>query len=617
MTKYKVAFSGGTTVEAQPQATLKEVMNTAGINFDFPCGGRGRCGKCKIRIVSGANAPQSEEKRLLTEEELKAGIRLACITKVTNDMEVEFLSDKNIAHRILLSSLNRTAKIEPHIVKRYLEVDKATIYDLRTGWQRIKDQLAAQGEQYKNTKARVTVLRQIPEVLQSSDHKITAVLYNDEVRGLETGNTTEKLLGMAFDIGTTTIAGYLMDLYTGKELSVASTLNPQTQFGADVISRITHANQDPKGLRDLHHVVTRAVNDLIGEAVQKAGVTRNDVYAVSIVGNTCMHHLFVGINPRDVALAPYVPVVTDPLVIEPAELNLQINPAGKVFVLPNIAGFVGADTVGVLLATGLDQSEEIKLVVDIGTNGEMALGNKDKILACSTAAGPAFEGAQISCGMRGATGAIDHVTFDDDFSFSVIDDVAPLGICGSALLDTVAGLLEVGLIDERGRFKKPEEVTHPLGRKLKDRLVEINGSPAFLLAGELNSKENRPIYVSQKDVRELQLAKGAIATGIRILMQNYGLTVDDITEVQLAGAFGNYLNPHSACAIGLIPKELENRITMIGNAAGLGSQLALLSHSEYERAAKAARNVQFVELGSDPNFTTVFAESMLFPQQEE
>ncbi|NLM52799.1 MAG: DUF4445 domain-containing protein [Firmicutes bacterium] len=617
MTKYKVAFSGGTTVEAQPQATLKEVMNTAGINFDFPCGGRGRCGKCKIRIVSGANAPQSEEKRLLTEEELKAGIRLACITKVTNDMEVEFLSDKNIAHRILLSSLNRTAKIEPHIVKRYLEVDKATIYDLRTGWQRIKDQLAAQGEQYKNTKARVTVLRQIPEVLQSSDHKITAVLYNDEVRGLETGNTTEKLLGMAFDIGTTTIAGYLMDLYTGKELSVASTLNPQTQFGADVISRITHANQDPKGLRDLHHVVTRAVNDLIGEAVQKAGVTRNDVYAVSIVGNTCMHHLFVGINPRDVALAPYVPVVTDPLVIEPAELNLQINPAGKVFVLPNIAGFVGADTVGVLLATGLDQSEEIKLVVDIGTNGEMALGNKDKILACSTAAGPAFEGAQISCGMRGATGAIDHVTFDDDFSFSVIDDVAPLGICGSALLDTVAGLLEVGLIDERGRFKKPEEVTHPLGRKLKDRLVEINGSPAFLLAGELNSKENRPIYVSQKDVRELQLAKGAIATGIRILMQNYGLTVDDITEVQLAGAFGNYLNPHSACAIGLIPKELENRITMIGNAAGLGSQLALLSHSEYERAAKAARNVQFVELGSDPDFTTVFAESMLFPQQEE
>ena len=617
MTKYKVSFSGGTTVEAPAQATLKEVMNNAGINFDFPCGGRGRCGKCKIRIVAGANEPQAEDKRALTEEELAAGVRLACVTRVTNDLEVEFLSDKNISHRILLSSLNRTAKVEPHIIKRYVEVDKASIYDLRTAWQRIKDHLAAQGDQHEATKARVTVLRRIPDVLQNSEHKITAVLYKDEIRGLEPGNTSEKLLGMAFDIGTTTIAGYLMDLYTGKELSVASTLNPQTQFGADVISRITHANQDPNGLKELHRVVTRAVNDLIGEAVQKAGVARDDVYAVSIVGNTCMHHLFIGVNPRDVALAPYVPVITDPLVIDPADLNLVINPAGKVFVLPNIAGFVGADTVGVLLATGLDQSEEIKLIVDIGTNGEMALGNKDKILACSTAAGPAFEGAQISCGMRGASGAIDHVTFEDEFSFSVIDDVAPLGICGSALLDTVAGLLEMGLIDARGRLKKPEEVTHPLGQKLKDRLVEINGSPAFLLAGEVNSKENRPIYVSQKDIRELQLAKGAIATGIRILMQNYGLEVEDITEVQLAGAFGNYLNPHSACAIGLIPRELEDRITMVGNAAGLGSQLALLSETEYERAATAARNVQFVELGSDPNFTTVFAESMLFPEQEE
>ena len=617
MTKYKVSFSGGTTVEAPAQATLKEVMNNAGINFDFPCGGRGRCGKCKIRIVAGANEPQAEDKRALTEEELAAGVRLACVTRVTNDLEVEFLSDKNISHRILLSSLNRTAKVEPHIIKRYVEVDKASIYDLRTAWQRIKDHLAAQGDQHEATKARVTVLRRIPDVLQNSEHKITAVLYKDEIRGLEPGNTSEKLLGMAFDIGTTTIAGYLMDLYTGKELSVASTLNPQTQFGADVISRITHANQDPNGLKELHRVVTRAVNDLIGEAVKKAGVARDDVYAVSIVGNTCMHHLFIGVNPRDVALAPYVPVITDPLVIDPADLNLVINPAGKVFVLPNIAGFVGADTVGVLLATGLDQSEEIKLIVDIGTNGEMALGNKDKILACSTAAGPAFEGAQISCGMRGASGAIDHVTFEDEFSFSVIDDVAPLGICGSALLDTVAGLLEMGLIDARGRLKKPEEVTHPLGQKLKDRLVEINGSPAFLLAGEVNSKENRPIYVSQKDIRELQLAKGAIATGIRILMQNYGLEVEDITEVQLAGAFGNYLNPHSACAIGLIPRELEDRITMVGNAAGLGSQLALLSETEYERAATAARNVQFVELGSDPNFTTVFAESMLFPEQEE
>ena len=614
MSKHSVLFPGGMNVEAEAGITLKEVMNDAGVNFDFPCGGRGKCGKCKVRISSGITEPQAEDKKTLSQDELDDGIRLACITKVHADMTVEFLSEKNIQHKILLSSLNRTAKVEPHIIKRYLEVDKATIDDMRTDWQRIKDRLAAQGGNSEAAEARVSVIRSVPGLLRSANHKITAVVYGNEIRGLEAGNTTERLLGMAFDIGTTTVVGYLMDLYTGQELSIASTLNPQTTFGADVISRITHVNLDPNGLEDLHKSVTSALNTLIGEAVEKAGMSRQDVYAVSVVGNTAMHHLFVGINPSSVALAPYVPVISEPMEIDPQELRLEINPAGKVFVLPNIAGFVGADTVGVLLATELDESDEIKLVIDIGTNGEMALGNKDKILACSTAAGPAFEGAQISCGMRGASGAIDHVTFAEEFEYSVIGDVAPLGVCGSALLDTIAGLVEMGLIDGRGRFMKPENVTHPIGQKLKDRLVPYNNSTAFMISGNLD--DPRPIFVTQKDIREVQLAKGAMAAGIKILMENYGLKLDDIKEVQLAGAFGNYLNPHSACVIGLIPAELEDRIKMVGNAAGAGSKLALLSTSEYKRAATSARNVEFIELGSDPNFTATFAESMLFAKED-
>ncbi|HHX74976.1 MAG TPA: DUF4445 domain-containing protein [Firmicutes bacterium] len=614
MNKHTVTFPGGLTFTVTAGTTLKEIMNDAGINFDFPCGGRGRCGKCKVLLTAGAGEPTAEDRKALSAEELAQGIRLACMTKVQSDLQVEFLSEKNVSHQILLSGLDRTAKVEPHLVKRYVEVDKATVEDMRTDWQRIKDGLAAQGSDSKADTARITVIRDVPDLLRSARHKITAVIHNNEIRGLEPGNTTEKLLGMAFDIGTTSIAGYLMDLYTGKELAVTSTLNPQTQFGADVISRITHVNTDPDGLKDLHRVVTDAVNTLLGEAVAQAGVTRQDVYAVSVVGNTCMHHLFVGINPRDVALAPYVPVIAEPLEINPRELRLEINPAGKVFVLPNIAGFVGADTVGVLLATELDKSEEIKLVVDIGTNGEMALGNKNRILACSTAAGPAFEGAQITCGMRGASGAIDHVNFASGVDYSVIGDVEPLGICGSALLDTVAGLLKTGLIDPRGRFRKPEEVTNPAGRKLTDRLISYNDSPAFLLAG--GEAGSRPIVVTQKDIRELQLAKGAIASGIRILIRNYGLEVEDITEVLLAGAFGNYLNPHSACAIGLIPPELEDRIKMVGNAAGAGCKLALLSTGEYRRAAVAARNVEFIELGSDPAFTNTFANAMLFPDME-
>ena len=437
------------------------------------------------------------------------------------------------------------------------------------------------------------------------------MVYGSEIRGLEPGNTTEKLYGMAFDIGTTTIAGFLMNLYTGEELSVASALNPQTQYGADVISRITYANHHADGVDVLHRAVTQTINALIGEAAKKAGVAREDIYAVSIVGNTCMHHFFLGINPREVALAPYVPVISESVEVDPRDLNLEINPAGMVFVLPNIAGFVGADTVGVLLATELDESDEIKLVVDIGTNGEMALGNKDRILACSTAAGPAFEGAQISSGMRGATGAIDHVTFAEELEYTVIDDVKPIGICGSALLDIVAGLIEVGLLDERGRLLRPEQVTDPRGQKFKHRLLEHDGTPAFLLA-DADETGGKKIMVTQRDIRELQMAKGAIAAGIRTLMNNYGIETDQIREVQLAGAFGNYLNPHSACVIGLIPAELEDRITMVGNAAGAGAKLALLSQSEYQRAAARARSVEFIELGSDPAFSSTFAKAMRF-----
>lgn len=531
------------------------------------------------------------------------------MTEVHSDLTVDFLSTKNIQHRILLSGLNRAAKVEPHLNKRYLEVDKATLTNHRTDWQRIKDGLLAQGKDMAVTGAPLKVVQTVPELIR--DQKVTAIMLGDEIRGLEAGNTSEKMYGIAFDIGTTTIAGFLLDLYTGEDLSVASALNPQTQFGADVISRIAHVNENPDGLANLHRVVTQTINNLIGEAAAKAGITRDDIYAVCVVGNTCMHHLFLGINPRDVALAPYVPVISEKMEVDPELLDLEINTAGKVFVLPNIAGFVGADTIGVLLATEMDETEEIKLVVDIGTNGEMALGNKDRILACSTAAGPAFEGAQITSGMRGASGAIDHFTFGEELEYTVIDDVEPLGICGSALLDAVAGLVETGLLDERGRFMKPEKITHPIGLKLKGRLIEYGGSPAFLLA----ETKGRQIVVTQKDIRELQLAKGAMAAGIRILLKNFGIDTSEVKEVQLAGAFGNYLDPHSACVIGLIPAELEDRITMVGNAAGAGAKLALLSSSEYERAGGAARNVEFIELGSDPAFTSTFARAMMFPKK--
>ena len=325
-----------------------------------------------------------------------------------------------------------------------------------------------------------------------------------------------------------------------------------------------------------------------------------------------MHHLFLGLNPQSIGVSPYVSVVNQALVVPAADLGLKINQAGQVFVLPNIAGFVGADTTAVLLTTELEKSEQIKLILDIGTNGEIVLGSRQKMLACSAAAGPAFEGAQITSGMRGADGAIDHISFKDGLNYSVIGGGKPVGICGSALLDGVAGLVELGMLNKRGKFVEPENLTNPDSLKFKERLVEYEGARAFLLADSKESRQGRPILITQNDIRELQLAKGAIAAGVAILMDAGGIQTGDIQEVLLAGAFGNYLDPHSACVIGLIPRELEGKIKMIGNAAGTGAKIALLSAGEFAQADRIAAEVSFIELGSYPKFNTVFAKNTYF-----
>ncbi|HWQ42899.1 MAG TPA: ASKHA domain-containing protein [Desulfosporosinus sp.] len=612
MNKYKVILqSGEMKLDVFEGCTLMEAMNEGGWKVDFPCGGKGKCGKCRIRILKGLEQPTASELELLDAKELEEGIRLACLTKVHNDLICEFLEDKKLEHNILIAAGIRPFLIEPHFKKILIEVDKPSINDQRSDWHRVKDSLAQQGYSYSELETKVPLIRQLPDVLREAKFSLIAVMYGSQVLELEQQDTTGTMLGIAFDIGTTTIVGYLLDLYTGKELSVVSALNPQTTYGADVISRVMLASEKD-GLNKLHAAVVEAINCLIVEATNKAGVNKRDIYAVSIAANTCMHHLFLGVNPRHIALAPYVPAISEPIVADPLELNIDINQAGKIFVLPNIAGFVGADTVAVLLATDLNKSNEIKLVIDIGTNGEIALGSRDKLFACSAAAGPAFEGAQISCGMRGAEGAIDHVYFKDKLEFFVIGGGDPKGVCGSALLDTVAGLLKLGMIDKRGKILLPDKLTNPKAKIFQDNLIEYDGLPAFLLAAGKITSHGRPIMITQRDIRELQMAKGAMAAGIWILIEACDIEIGDITEVLLAGAFGNYLNPHSACLIGLIPMELESKIKMIGNAAGIGAKLALLSSSEYHRAAEIAENVNFVELGSQPKFTRTFAECMYF-----
>src|SRR5680860_465640 len=610
---YNVVFQpGDVVVEVMEGSTLKEAMTDAGLEFDFLCGGRGTCGKCRVRISKGLTMPVTREQEMLQAKELDGSIRLACLTTVHNDLTVELPNQKKLQHNILMASDERAFQIEPQLHKVFIEVDKPTRETQSSDWRRLKKSLVKQGYMDSELGSTVSILRQMPDVLRGANNRITAVMYENKVAGIEAQDSTKTMHGMAFDIGTTTIVGYLLDLYSGKELSVVSTLNPQTTFGADVISRLTFASHEENGLMKLQDVVIEAINKLIVEAVQKASVTQNQIYGISIAGNTCMHHLFLGINPQSIAVSPYVPALSEPLILDASELKLSINQAGKVFMLPNIAGFVGADTVAVLLATELDRSEDIKLVIDIGTNGEIALGSREKMVACSAAAGPAFEGAQISSGMRGAVGAIDHVYYRDKLEYSVIGGGEPLGICGSALLDAVAGLVELGILNKRGKILAFEQLTNPAAHRFKENLIQFEGQGAFLLTEAGITGHGRPIMITQSDIRELQMAKGAMAAGVRVLMETYGIQAQDIKEVLLAGAFGNYLNPHSACVIGLIPSELESKIRMIGNAAGTGAKLALLSLSEFRRAKDIAEVVKFVELGSYPRFNSIFGECTYF-----
>lgn len=599
-------------IEIPVGTPLKKAMDLAEVDFDFPCGGRGRCGKCRLQIRKGSVPPSDSDYDHLDEDELKAGFRLACAVKVQDDLVVELPLAEAEGHKILVDAAEREMELKPHLRKIYRDVPRPSLKDQQPDWDRLRNALGDRSYRISHS-----ALQALPGVLREKKFSCTAVAAGNEVTGVEAGDTTGRMFGMAFDIGTTTVVGYLMDLLTGKQLGVASRMNPQTKYGADVISRITYVGQEAGGLERLQKAIIEAMNRIIEEAVGDAGYVREDVYAVSVVGNSCMHHLFLGLDPKHIALAPYVPVTGSPQDVDARTLGIQINPAGKVYVLPNIAGFVGADTVGVVLATEMDQSSEIRLAIDIGTNGEMVLGTRDRLLACSTAAGPAFEGAQISCGMRGTKGAIDSVQLGEDITYTTIGDGKPKGICGSGLIDAIAVMLAAGIIDHRGRILSGNQLSGTKAERFASRVVKHEGVTSFLLAAAEGTAHDRPLFITQRDVRELQLAKGAIAAGVEILLEKYGIGPEDVAEVILAGAFGNYLDKHSACAIGLIPSCLEDRVKPVGNAAGTGAKVALLSAAEYRRAARITSFVEYEELAAYPKFTEIFSMALYFPREEQ
>jgi uncharacterized 2Fe-2S/4Fe-4S cluster protein (DUF4445 family) len=499
--------------------------------------------------------------------------------------------------------VSRFVLLEPNVHKVHVTLPHPSLEDARSDVERLRDELDREGF---GMVADLRSLRRLPVVLRRADFDVTAVLCGEHLVAVEPGDTTGRSFGVAVDVGTTTVVATLMDLSTGAAAAVASNLNGQAPFGADVISRIGRTRSDETAAAELQRTVVETINGLLVDVFAQAGVERDRVYEMVVAGNATMLHLLLAVDPHAIAMAPFVPAFSEPLDVPAAAVGIDIHPEGRVQLLPSIGAYVGADIVAGIQATGLTREPELRLFVDVGTNGEIVLGSSERVLASAAPAGPTFEGGHVRCGMRAADGAIEGVTIHGaHVELQVIGDAPVRGICGSGLIDVVAQLRLEGLIDASGRLARAEEVP---GHALADRLVEVEGVRAFAIEGD--------VVLTQRDIRELQSAKGAIATGIGALLDAMGVRADDLHQVLLAGSFGTYINPASARIIGLVPPVPVERITAAGNAAGEGAKMALVSFREREMAFDLPRRVEYVELSGRSGFNDAFLAAVGFPELE-
>ncbi|MFQ5534551.1 MAG: ASKHA domain-containing protein [Sphingomonadales bacterium] len=618
----QVAASAAVSVVFQPSGrrfsvargeTLFEIAADAGVAVDAVCGGNGSCGKCKVRIADQAPVPAPADYMHLTGGEMADGYRLSCQVHADRDLTVHVPANGDRARvRILHHGVTREVELHPNIKKVFLPYSNPRHNEHVADWDRIRATLP---RKLRPTGIPLDLLRALPALCRD-EAGMTLVLAGRNVIGIEPGNTSARNYGVAFDIGSTTIVGFLIDLSTGQEVATASAANKQAAYGDDIVGRLSRAQRNAEGLARLHDMLIEQLNAILGELAAKADGGRGSINEVTIVGNMAMHHFLLKLDTTYLGLAPYAPVLRNSMDVEASELGLDLRARTPVFVLPNIAGFVGSDTVGVMLATEIAGSREYRMAIDVGTNGEIVLANRRRTIACSAPAGPALEGARIKMGMRAAPGAIDHVRIDDDVHFTVIGDIPPVGICGSALIDIAAQLCQVGLLSASGAFLRHAELADTVPATLRKRLVEAKNrrDSYFLLALAADTGAERDIIFTQQDVRECQLAKGAIRAGTMLLLDEMGIGVDDLETVMLAGAFGNFLDSGNARRAGLTPPVPLERIQSVGNAAGVGAKLALVSVVERRNAIRLAGRAEHIQLSGSEKFQKAFAQAMKFPQ---
>jgi uncharacterized 2Fe-2S/4Fe-4S cluster protein (DUF4445 family) len=579
--------------------TLFDAASWNGIAIDSTCGGHGTCKKCRIRIAEDPPVPTSLDIRAYTPDELRAGWRLACRAMAVKDVEIE-VPPLTTRPKAATVGVGRQVILRPAVVKRYLELAEPSLKDQATDLERVLAELDD-----LEPRTDLQVLRTLGKTLREADYHVTAVVVDDVLIAVEPGDTTGRRFGIAFDLGTTTVVATLLDLGTGTPLAVASMLNKQQPFGADVITRISATMMDPDALGKLRDLAHETLAELAAEVCESGGVRPDEVYEVAVAGNATMSHIALGIDPEPLGVAPFIMSTRLYPEILSRDLGIAAHERARAVVFPAFGAYVGGDIVAGLMASGMDRDPRVRLFVDIGTNCEIVLGNRDWLLATAAPAGPAFEGAAIRCGMRAADGAIEVVTMTPSgLELKVIGDTEPLGLCGSGLVDAVTALVRVGLVDDSGRFV-PAATAAEVAPGLVERLTMVGKERVFMLTDT--------IYLSQRDVRELQFAKAAIATGWRILLEEAGLTQADVKQVLLAGSFGSYLSPASAIRIGLVPSVPVNRVVSAGNVAGEGAKMALLSLRERAGGLALLEEVKYVELSDRADFNDRFIEQLSFP----
>jgi uncharacterized 2Fe-2S/4Fe-4S cluster protein (DUF4445 family) len=610
MKKFTIRFEPeGKKLSVDDASTILDLAKVGGIGIRSECGGKGKCGKCRIIVEDQQNLSEvnETEREHLTPQEIGRGYRLACMTTVLGDSLVFIPSESRLSvRRIQIRGMEQPVKLDPNVRKIGLVLEKPTLQNPVADDLNILTNLE---KLYglRDLEWEYELVKNLPDTIRDGNWRVTVTLLNDhKVIDLEPGDTTSRNFGFAVDIGTSKIVGYLTNLSSGEVVGFGSLENPQISFGEDILSRISYAEESLEKRRRLQILAVEGINRIIQMACGEAGVNPSEIYELTVVGNTAMFSLFLGIQTKYLHLAPYVPGVKGPVVVKAQELGININPRASIYALPNIAGYVGADAVGDVLATNIYEMDEMCLLVDVGTNGEVFVGNKEDIVSCSCAAGPAFEGVHIQHGMKAVSGAIERIEISPktfEVKYLTIDGAKPVGICGSGIIDAVAEMFKCGIISERGKFN---DVDTP-------RIIRVEGKPEFVIAWKEETALGKDITVSLKDIEEVQLAKAAIHTGCAILMEKKAVTEDDIDRVFIAGAFGNYINPESAKFLGLIPDIPTEKITFAGNTALAGAKMALISREVRKTAQRLSRWIRYVELMAEPNFQREFVKSTLIP----